>query len=105
MVEDDERLAGTPAARTRLMQADWPHRLAVSPPVHGWGTFHLIVANRSSQQGSCPRCDGHHKMFDLGVASEPVHSATRYPQPVWPQGDDCFDGEDNEREESHRENT
>ena len=46
MVEDDERLAGTPAAHTRLMQADWPHRLC--PPVHGWGTFHLIVANRKA---------------------------------------------------------
>jgi hypothetical protein len=29
-------------------------------------------------------CDGHHKMSDLGAASEALHSATRCPAPVWP---------------------
>src|SRR5262245_32159547 len=36
------------------------------------------------------RCDGHHEMSDLSVASEALHSATRCPGPVWATpGDGC----------------
>jgi hypothetical protein len=65
----------------------WPLRLAVSPLVHGRGTFHLIVAN-----GNAPS-----KAPVLAVIaitkcriwvrpSEALHSATRCPAPVWPYG-------------------
>jgi hypothetical protein len=50
-----------------------PASLAVSPLVHGRGTFHFIVAN--GKQGYRPPCDGHHEKSDLGVASEPLHSS------------------------------
>jgi hypothetical protein len=35
------------------------------------------------EQVSALRCDGHHKMFDLGDVGEPRHSAAESVAPVW----------------------
>jgi hypothetical protein len=35
-------------------------------------------------QGGEPQCDGHHKMFDLAAAGEPIHSDGESVAAVWP---------------------